>query len=327
MDDRHDYDVFIGSDASTDRTNEILLRFQNENPVFKIHIFSERRGKSRVVNDLVDHAFLLNPPGRHHVLLFTDANVYLDKDCLCRMINHFQDDQCGLVDSRILQAGVKSSGISSSEMEYMNLESRLKHWESLVDGNMMGPFGGCFMVRSDYYERVPLNLLLDDFYISMTVSRKGGRCINDINAICWEGVPHSISEEFKRKRRISAGNFQNLAIFYPVLFQRPFLRAYTFLSHKVLRWLGPIFILLALVSAGILGIMGHSQFVWISYFLAFVTLVVPMADFLLEKLGVHLKHLRNIRYFLYMNLALLAGLCNYLVGIKSAAWQPPSRPE
>ena len=121
---------------------------------------------------------------------------------------------------------------------------------------MIGPFGGCYMLRSNYFSKVPDNYLVDDFYIAMEVFRKGGLAINDLSAICTESNSSDILEEFKRKSRISAGNFQNLLTFKNLLWP-PFSKlAFNFISHKVLRWLGPLFIATFTILGLILGLSG-----------------------------------------------------------------------
>jgi hypothetical protein len=91
---------------------------------------------------------------------------------------------------------------------YISREVLIKQHESILWGTMMGPFGGCFAIRSELYEPVPKNFLVDDFYINMKVLEKGYQCINNLNALVFEDISNNLSDEFKRKVRISTGNFQ-----------------------------------------------------------------------------------------------------------------------
>ena len=82
---------------------------------------------------------------------------------------------------------------------------------------MMGAFGGCFAVRRACYHPAPAAFLVDDFYITMAVLRDGYQAINELDARCYEDVSDHLPEEFRRKARISAGNFQNLREFRRLL--------------------------------------------------------------------------------------------------------------
>lgn len=79
----------------------------------------------------------------------------------------------------------------------------------------MGASGGCYAIRSKDYVPVPKDFLVDDFFISFNILLKGKKAILHPVAICYEEVSSSINTEFRRRRRISAGNFQNLVHFLP----------------------------------------------------------------------------------------------------------------
>jgi hypothetical protein len=167
--------------------------------------------------------------------------------------------------------------------------------------------------------------LVDDFFISLSALSKGGKCKNDLNAVCYEGTSGQLTEEFRRKARISAGNFQNLAVFYKLLFRKPFSVAYAFFSHKVLRWIGPLLIILAWFSIASLAVLNSDKFA--VYFIIFtaVLVLIPILDYFFSKIGIHIRILRGIRYFIMMNIALLFGLINYISGIRNSSWEPPKR--
>jgi cellulose synthase/poly-beta-1,6-N-acetylglucosamine synthase-like glycosyltransferase len=96
---------------------------------------------------------------------------------------------------------------------------------------------------------------MEDFYISMSILSQGKKAISEFGAICHEDVSNDITEEFKRKTRISTGNFQNLSVFWTRLFRFDAV-AFCFYSHKVIRWKGPFIILLMFSAAFILS-FGH----------------------------------------------------------------------
>ena len=228
-------EILVGSDASTDRTNEILRLLEKSHPGLRIFLFGERIGKPGVVNRLAEES-------RGEVLVITDANVMLDREAIREMVRLFAEPSTGLVDSRMINTNLKKDGISVQEKFYISREVRIKRHESLVWGAMMGPFGGCYAVRRSLFRPVPRNFLVDDFFINMSVLQQGYRCISNIDARVYEDVSNDLSEEFRRKKRISSGNYQNLAMFRSMLFSRSPGVAFCFFSHKVLRWMVPFLV-------------------------------------------------------------------------------------
>jgi cellulose synthase/poly-beta-1,6-N-acetylglucosamine synthase-like glycosyltransferase len=309
-------ELIIGSDASTDSTSGIIKSYGDKYPFIHFFEFNERRGKPTVINDLVDHA--ANP-----IIVMTDANVFFEKNMLKLLIRNFSDEKVGLVGSNILNVGMKRDGISIQEKSYIERENLIKYREGILWGCMMGPFGGCYALRKNLFEKVPGEFLVDDFYISMKIIEKNYKCINELEAICYEDVSNDIRQEYRRKSRISAGNFQNLKTFRRFLF-KPFSAAgFCFISHKVLRWLTPFFIIVSLISLGVLSI--NNQYYFYLLIGEIILLFSPFIDYLARKAGFHLRLLRFISYFTYMNVALLKGFFQFLRGINSGVWTPTRR--
>jgi cellulose synthase/poly-beta-1,6-N-acetylglucosamine synthase-like glycosyltransferase len=254
-------EVLIGSDSSDDRTNEILEEMKRVFPELKVTFFRERIGKPAVINKL-------SADSTGEILIITDANVLPDKDSISKLVRNFSDKTVGLADSRLVNTGIKKDGISLPEVAYISVEMKLKHIEGRLWGKMMGPFGGFYAVRRESYEPLSRNILADDFRICMNVIRKGEKAISDTEATVYEDVSNSLTEEFFRKVRISAGNFQNLEHF-AFLLLRPFsVWSFCFVSHKLLRWVTP-FLWLIVVLTNIL-LVNNSFF----YFLLIILQVI-----------------------------------------------------
>ena len=309
-------EILVGSDGSSDNTNNVLKQLQKQYPVLKLFLFEERQGKPGVINQLAKEA-------RGEILVITDANVMLQKETLSGLATYFRDGQTGLVDSRMVNTGINNEGISRQERFYISREVWIKHHESILWGTMMGPFGGCYAVRKSLYRPVPDNFLVDDFFINMAVLQQGYACISNINATVHEDVSNKPGEEFRRKKRISAGNYQNLALFRSMLFRGRKGAGFCFFSHKVLRWMVPFLVLLSLGSSAWLGM--HLSFYLAVALLHILVLIIPFIDYILRKIRMQILPLRFISHFVLMNLALLAGFFRYLGGIRNNVWQPTSR--
>lgn len=309
-------EVLVGSDGSTDKTNEVLHINENENMALRVFYFSERRGKPAVINQLRDAAM-------GEILIFTDAKVRFEKETVFELVRNFKNRNIGLVGGNIRNERVDKSGISKQEWSFMSREIRLKYLEGRIWGTMIGAYGACYAVRNELFRHVPAGYSVDDFFITMKVLEQKKDCILEMKALCNENVPNRLSEEFRRKIRISAGNFQNLRTFFRLLWP-PFTGlSFSFLSHKVLRWLGPFFLLIAIISNILL--YPASPFYEVLLVIHAVLLISPLIDFLLRKFGLHIVFLRFITHFYSMNLALMAGFLKFIKGTETNVWQPTER--
>jgi len=310
------FEMLIGSDGSTDRTNTIMKLFSVEEPSIRFFSYPERRGKSNVLNRLRKEA-------KGEILIFTDAKVFFTPDLIFNLIRHFRNKSIGLVGANIINKKSDASGISFQEWSFMSREIDLKHKEGLIWGNTMGAYGACYAVRHELFEPIPEGYSVDDFYITMKVLEKKYRCILDKKAICYEDVPNRIIDEFRRRIRISAGNFQNLKSFRKLLWPPYTAISFSLLSHKVLRWMGPFLLLLLIISN--IFLFKVNLFYRIALMIQGVLIIIPFLDYLLRKLNIHIVFLRFITHFYSMNLALLAGFFKFMKGSETNVWQPTQR--
>ena len=129
--------------------------------------------------------------------------------------------------------------------------------------------------------------------------------------------------EFKRKIRISLGNFRNLKYYKHLLFPVHKGFGFAFLSHKVLRWLTPFAVIFSFVFSVTLSFY-FPLFKWIS--LAYSLLILlPLLTVLLEKVKLKLPLVNALGHFLLMNLALLLGYFKFISASHESAWEPPKR--
>ena len=205
-------EFLIGSDASTDNTNAIIAQWQQQYPQIKFTPFLGRTGKAAIVNQLTEIAI-------HPIFILTDANVFFEEDTIYHLVKHFKHQEIAQVGANIQNPLYKAEGISYQEKSYLSRENLIKYQEGVIWGSMIGAFGGCYAIRASHFAPVPATFLMEDFYISMQALAQGGKSINELQAICYEDVSNKITEEFRRKVRISAGNFQNLNHFKSLLFK------------------------------------------------------------------------------------------------------------
>jgi len=355
--------IYVGSDCSTDRTNDLVAHcFDIDFPLLHAHfsLFKNRRGKPPVINDLAARAQAdfeqiyqpafakaiagkpetlqpsnqkpsnqkpsnQKPSNPKHIFLLTDASVMLEPDTLYHLVRHFKNDRIGVVDANMRSKGVREQGISRSEARYLSGEVMLKHREGLVWGTMIGPFGGCYALRAELFEPIPPRSLVDDFWLVFRVLERGFQAINDLDAVCYEGATHRVSDEYRRKKRIAAGSFQNLARFRRWVLPPVTRLGFAFFSHKVLRWFGGFFLLLMLLSAGFLGLenLFYRGVFWLLFCGIAGTFLLHLAQNRL--LAKPIPLLKNLAYFLAMNVALTDGFFKWLCGIRDNTWQRTNR--
>ncbi|MEJ6589289.1 MAG: glycosyltransferase [Crocinitomicaceae bacterium] len=308
-------EIIIGTDCCTDNTDKIISDYTEKHPQIKHHVFDRRQGKVRIINKLVKES-------KNEILVLTDANVLFSKSTLFELTKHFKNKRIGLVDSHMKNYGMNPSGISLPEQSYISLEVRLKDAEGKLWGTMMGPFGGCFAIRKSLFKAVPENYLVDDFHLSMNVLDQGAHCIHESKAIVYEDVSNHLNAEFNRKIRISTGNFQNLLHFAFMLF-KPKKIAFTFISHKVIRWISPFFIIASLIFALFTFSESSISSLLLICYLSLISIV--LIDIVLMKLGLHIRLLRYITHFTLMNLALLIGFFGFLRGNSNGIWKRTER--
>ncbi len=294
----------------------MIKKYQEQYPQLKLKRFAGRTGKPGIINQLAADA-------AHEILIITDANVFFTPTTFFELIKHFKNESIGLVGGNILNSNLKKDGISHQEKTYLKGENSMKYNEGVIWGAMIGTFGGVYAIRRASYAPVPSKFTVDDFYITMAVLENNQQVIMELEAKAYEDVSNQISEEFRRKTRISIGNFQNLKRFSGLL-ANPFKGvAFAFFSHKVARWLGPIFLLFMLATSFYL------QTYHLIYKLAFLGeiafLLLPLIDSLFRKLKIHFYGLRFVSHFIWMNLALLNGLIKFLTGVKTNIWTPTQR--
>ena len=298
--------VHIVSDHSTDGTDGLLRNFAG--PDRMVTYNDQRRGKPASINRLAADL------PRKGIYVFTDASVMLRPDTVTELVRPLaQDADLGVSDAVMVHTGVPTKGVGRLEDAYIRREVELKRAAGCLYAALPGPFGGCWALRARAFRPVPDAFLVDDFYLCLAAYEQGYGGVTAPGAYAEEGVGIRIGDEFRRKRRIGAGNWQNLVRFRK-LWWPPWrdARAYVLFSHKILRWISPYLLVTGALS-GLTLIACVSNYRTAA---AFVLIGLAACGFS-----------PALRYFTAMNVALLIGGVDYLTGIKSNVWQPSHRNE
>jgi len=230
-------EVIVVSDGSTDGTNQILSDWQNNSG--KTAIFAQQEGKAQALNLGVAKA-------QGEIICFTDARQIISSDGLKNLIANFGDLTVGCA-SGDLVIGEKNATRSASGVGwYWRFEKKIRNWEGLA-GSTVGATGAFYAIRKSLFSPTPAGTILDDVYIPLEIARQGGRVVFDGQAKAWDDFAPSSKQEFRRKVRTLAGNYQLLQIAPWILTpSNPLL--VQFICHKMLRLLVPFALVGALVS-------------------------------------------------------------------------------
>lgn len=308
--------ILIGSDHSTDATNAIIEEYAGSFPNLTFIKKNSRHGKLRIINELVDLA------ASHH-LIFTDANVFFEPGTIKALVYNLTEKNAAMVCGNIKKFSPHNAGISGQEIFYMDFENRLKYHESLVYGFIAGVEGGCYAIQKNRFVKVPDGFLMDDFFITLDVISKKGTVLFEPEAICYEDVNDAPLIEFKRKIRISLGNYRNLMYYQHMLFPVYKGFGFVFLSHKVLRWLTPFAIIASFfISVCISFYIPLFFFVTLSYSLL---VALPLLTVYLERVKVKLPIINALGHFILMNFALFLGFFKFISSDNESSWEPPKR--
>lgn len=229
--------ILVYVDAATDRTTHILRRYASS---IELHVSKERHGKTYGMN-------LLSARANADVLVFTDANVMLDLDCLSDLREHFANPQVGCVCGNLNYTNDAASVTAASGSLYWRFEEALKRLESAT-GSMMGADGSIFAIRRRL-RRAPPDHIIDDMYVSLMALVDGYRVIQAQDVCAYEESVTSPGEEFNRKVRIACQAFNVHRLLWPRLRRTDLLTRYKYVSHKLIRWLSIYFLALAAVAS------------------------------------------------------------------------------
>ncbi|MDP4932358.1 MAG: glycosyltransferase, partial [Schleiferiaceae bacterium] len=315
-------EVWVGSDQSTDRSDEILSQYSTKHPSIHWIRMEQRSGKAQIINRLVSES-------TGDWLVGTDANIFFAPDCIRQLLLEAElNPKASVVGGSLFYRGMGEStnrGIADQERWYINWENYAKRVEYDRTGCAMGVEGGLYAIRRDAFRPIPFGTFMEDFYLSFSAMLHGEDVAWSLNAVASEDVSHDRNSEFNRKVRIAHGNWQNIGRFIGSLHRLRLPVFLVFLGHKLLRWTAPLLvlggILLGLVSGQTWSEGG--QMAW-TLFAGLSAYTLALRAFALTPLD-RVPGLRLLNHLLLMNLALGLGFLRYLRGRTNGVWEPTPR--
>ncbi|RZJ52158.1 MAG: glycosyltransferase family 2 protein [Flavobacterium sp.] len=307
--------IFV-TDGSTDRTPELIKPYQE---VVLLHT-DARDGKMAAIKRAI-------PFVEGEVMVFTDANTFLNDQAIKNLVKHYQNEKVGAVagEKKVFIPTVADAS-SAGEGFYWKYESLLKKWDYELYSNV-GAAGELFSIRKALYQPVESDTIIDDHMIAMRIAENGYIIAYEPEAYAMETASANTKEELKRKIRIAAGGMQSIfrlgkaanPFNYPVL-------TFQYISHRVLRWTIVPFLLILVLLLNVLIVLNTDQFIYQ------MLLAAQVLFYLLSSIGWFFES-RNLKikaffipyYFCLMNYAVIAGIGRYISKSQSAAWERSKR--
>lgn len=302
--------LYVGSDGSKDRTAELIRKHDGDR--VRAFVFEQNRGKATVLNELVDAT-------SEPILVFSDANTEFEPDAVAQLVKHFSNPRIGAVCG---QLQLRDAQGSNKDSTYWRIEQFLKQCESKI-GGLLGANGSIYALRRDLYRPLAPDIIVDDFCIVMTAAAEGWTIVHEPKAIAHEETPDEISEEYHRRVRIGTGNYQALFRHPEYILKTNWPTRFSYLSHKVLRWLTPLFMLIAFIASAWMAFTSQFYFALFALQLATYCTAGVISHFKLQSRLPSL--LAFVYYFLTLNWAFLVAFIRYLTGHYSGSWRRTMR--
>jgi cellulose synthase/poly-beta-1,6-N-acetylglucosamine synthase-like glycosyltransferase len=308
-------EVLVVSDGSSDRTEAIVDSFDDA----EIRLVSlPPGGKARALNVGAARA-------RGEILVFTDADILLEPGALVHLAENFADPEVGgACGNKRYRPAPGGDATGTGEGLYWKFDKWQKRLESRI-GSVFGADGALHAVRRELYVPIDDPSHADDLAISSRVVLQGRRVVYEPEARTSEEAPGAAPLEFRRKVRIANQSFRALVGLGRGLWRYGFY-SFQLVSHKLLRYLVPFFLIVLFLSS--LALAGTHPF-----FTA--ALAAQIAVYGLGAVGFLLRGTRPGRwrlfalpfYFCFVNVAALLGVLSVANGRRQLVWASRGRAE
>ena len=231
------FEIWVSSDASTDRTDEVVKSLANSQIHF--HRVKNRAGKVNAILEVENKA-------TGEILILIDASSRFLETTMKRLVKYFSDASVGSVTGRkkIIES---NSDVSNADGLYWRYEAKLRELESQTGSSLIGCEGALTAVRKSLFKMDFPKTIAEDNALGYQIYEQGYRNIYEPEAIILEEASKNMKQEFIRKIRVIAREMQGMVYFYhlfnPVKHPMFFFQN---ISHRICRWVVPFFLIFIL---------------------------------------------------------------------------------
>ncbi len=303
-------EVVLALDGCEDNTLAVAQQASKEPGCTGLNVrildLRSNRGKLCVLNEIIPHI-------ESEIIVLSDASALLSIDALKRFAGHMVDQSIGVVAATYRLAAPGSIG----EKVYWDYQVTIKKGEACL-GAPLGVHGACYAMRRSVFVPLPKHTINDDFILPMNALRQGKRIIYDTDIVALELETSDIDLDFRRRKRIAAGNLQQLLMLRGLLNPKYRGVALAFASGKALRTLMPYILLFALFSSAFLA---FDNVVFLAFFLMLASGLVAGA---LAQFMPGLRRFKPFALCQYLVVGYAAGFVGatrYLLGLELGGWK------
>ncbi|MBI3607878.1 MAG: glycosyltransferase family 2 protein [Nitrospirae bacterium] len=307
---RDQLEIIVASESS-DGTNDIVRRYGARDVVLRA--FSGRLGKSATLYRVV-------PSTRGDVLIFSDANSMYQPDAIRKLVRNFADPSVGAVIGQMRYGEHSRSVGAQGEGVYWSYDRWLRKHAARVQGLVPGINGALFGIRKSLY--LPMTEERgDDYELCTRIAIHGHAVAFEPEAVAVEAASETTPQQFRRKMRLVRWNtMSSLLLLREALTARRWVVAFQLVSHRLLRYSVPVWLLVALGSSAVLA--GRSTTFALLLAIQGAFYALSLAGLAADAAGVRLPRLCMIpSYFLMVNSAAFMGILSGISRGQVTTWQ------
>lgn len=304
--------IIVVSDGSTDKTDEIVKSF-NDRGVELIRV-EGRVGKTEARNQAVSKV-------EEEIIVFSDGTTVFEPNAIEMLVRNFADPEVGMVSGHLKYQDKGDTKMGAGQTLYWRYECAIKRAQTYM-GSLTGSLGCMSAFRRAYYTSLPANII-EDFTEPLMFVQKGFRVVFEEEAVCYEETTTKTQSEWQMRVRVIRGGMTGMLYAKKILnpFKYP-VAALQLISHKILRWLIPVFgVLLFIVTCLGVGLGEESSFLGILFILQVAFYLTALCALVFEQLGIHNKILGIPLYFIVVNSAALVALIKTITSSLEATWE------
>lgn len=302
-------EVIVASDGSDDRTDEIVAAYHRRG--VQLIRSDGRRGKTAMQNRAVDAS-------RGDVIVFSDATTRYDRLAVRKLVQNFADPAVGAVSGRFRYVDPGCSPIGKGTSVFWDYESYIKLRQTKIR-TITGCSGCMYAVRRSLYTPLPADII-SDLVEPLAILRKGYTIVYEPDAFAYELPCTKTDDEFTMRIRVITRGMQGLLYMRKLLnpFRYGFV-AFQLVSHKILRWLVPLFAVGGYALTIVL--LDRGAIYYVAFCLQTAFYLLASLGWLMEYSSKKMPLLSLPLYFCVVNSASIVALVRLLMNKKDVQWK------
>ena len=302
-------EILVASDASSDNTDNIVQGFQDK----RVRLFrvEGRVGKTETQNQAVKTA-------KGEIIIFSDATTKYEKSAIRKIVRNYADPQVGAVSGRYKYFDLNNTQTGTGSIAFWDYENFIKARQTRIR-TITGCCGCIYSVRKNLYVKLPGDII-SDLVEPLKILEQGYRIVFEPEALAYETTCQKSEEEFRMRVRVISRGMQGILYMKHLLnpFKYGFI-AFQLISHKVLRWLIPLFLLTLYITSILL--LNKNLLYKIAFLLQTLFYLSALIGFLMDFLTKKVKIFSLPLYFCVLNIASAIALIKTSMKRKSVTWQ------